>query len=166
VLHQGTGLGVRHCGQVGLQAADRALLSRDQVGQQVVQGQESDGREASGEDAQQRQRHTAARHELPEGGNRLPLFLDQQAVLDSQGLQADRIERLWWLFFGVIVAVFVTVPGAEQSDWFDTVVETAYVCDEPKFSVYVSGDVGALHVSPVVHVVIWSLIVAVGFVAV
>jgi hypothetical protein len=54
----------------------------------------------------------------------------------------------------VIVAVFVTVPGAEHSDWFDTVVETAYVCDEPKFSVYVSGDVGALHVSPAVHVVI------------
>lgn len=33
----------------------------------------------------------------------------QQSVLNSAGLQSDRIERLWWVFFWIITAVFISV---------------------------------------------------------
>ena len=32
-----------------------------------------------------------------------------QASLNSSGIQAERIERLWWIIFGIIVAVYVIV---------------------------------------------------------
>jgi cytochrome c oxidase subunit II len=32
-----------------------------------------------------------------------------QSSLNSSGIQADRIERLWWIIFGIIVAVYVVV---------------------------------------------------------
>ncbi|MGC2745091.1 MAG: hypothetical protein WA672_18110, partial [Candidatus Angelobacter sp.] len=40
-----------------------------------------------------------------------------QSALDSKGLQAARIERLWWLMFSIILAVYLLVLG-----WFGTAV--------------------------------------------
>jgi cytochrome c oxidase subunit 2 len=40
-----------------------------------------------------------------------------QSALDSKGLQAARIERLWWLMFSIVVAVYLVVLA-----WFGTAV--------------------------------------------
>src|SRR5215204_1247347 len=33
----------------------------------------------------------------------------RQSAVDSAGIQADRLESLWWLFFAVCLAVYVLV---------------------------------------------------------
>jgi cytochrome c oxidase subunit II len=43
-----------------------------------------------------------------------------QAALNAKGLQAARIERLWWLMFSIILAVYVVVLG-----WMGTAVYRA-----------------------------------------
>src|SRR5947209_11642938 len=40
-----------------------------------------------------------------------------QSAVDPKGLQAARIERLWWLMFSIVVAVYLIVLA-----WFGTAV--------------------------------------------